>query len=78
MVCGTYTFPWKQVQFPIWKSFLALHQHSETHRAMPESLGSMKGFMAMTILEKDPGLIVTIFNGQEGPAEPAGAELFNQ
>lgn len=75
MLRGTCTFPWKHVQFPIWKPFLALYQPSKTHNAMPESLVSVEDFMAMTILEMEPGITVTIFNNQEGLAEPAGAEL---
>lgn len=32
-------------------------------------------FVAMTVLEMDPGIIVTIFSNREGPMGPAGAEL---
>lgn len=35
-----------------------------------------ESLVAMTILEMDPGIIVTIFNNQEGLAGPAGAELW--
>lgn len=42
---------------------------------MHESLVAMKDLMTMTIWEMDPGIMVTVFNSQEGLAEPAGAEL---
>lgn len=39
------------------------------------SFGGNEGFHRVTILGMDPGIIVTVFNNEEGVAAPAGAEL---